>query len=121
MANILELSSQKAHDFLMASENYCTTELPEYIDFSPVLKCADKKVKDIDVLSVATEAAEQEDVNLCVLSNKDGGYCVRPLTLANPYLYAMMVQNVCNEENWQQITDCFKKFSCDNIIACAIP
>lgn len=121
MANILELSSQKAHDFLMASENYCTTELPEYIDFSPVLKCADEKVKDIDILSVATEAAEQEGVNLCVLSNKDGGYGVRPLTLANPYLYAMMVQDVCNEENWQSIIDCFKKFSCDNIIACAIP
>lgn len=121
MANILELSSQKAHDFLMASENYCTTELPEYIDFSPVLKCADEKVKDIDILSIAAEAAEQEDVNLCVLSNKDGGYGVRPLTLANPYLYAMMVQDVCDEENWQRIIDCFKKFSCDNIIACAIP
>ena len=36
MANILELSSQEAHDFLMASENYCTTELSEYIDFSSV-------------------------------------------------------------------------------------
>lgn len=72
MANILELSSQKAHDFLMASENYYTTELPEYIDFSPVLECADEKVKDIDILSVAAKAAEQEDVNLCVLSNKDG-------------------------------------------------
>ena len=121
MANILELSSQKAHDFLMASENYCTTELPEYIDFSPVLKSAEEKIKDIDILNVAAEAAEQEDVNLCVLSNKDGGYGVRPLTLANPYLYAMMVQDICDEENWQRIIDCFKKFSCDNIIACAIP
>ena len=82
MANILELSSQEAHDFLMASENYCTTELPEYIDFSSVLKIAEEKAHNIDIYSVETEAAQHEDVNLCVLSNKDGGYGVRPLTLA---------------------------------------
>lgn len=41
--------------------------------------------------------------------------------MANPYLYAMMVRDICYEENWQRIIDCFKKFSSDNIIACAIP
>ena len=82
MANILELSSQEAHDFLMASENYCTTELPEYIDFSSILKIADERTQNMDIHSVATEAAQHEDVNRCVLSNKDGGYGIRPLTLA---------------------------------------
>ena len=77
----------------MASENYCTTELPEYIDFSSVLRIADERTQNMDILNVATEAAQHEDVNLCVLSNKDGGYGVRPLTLANPFLYAMMVRD----------------------------
>lgn len=121
MANILQLSSKEAQDFLMASENYCTTELPEYIDFSPVLKCAYEKIKGIDILEVTSDAAEQEDVNLCILSNKDGGYGVRPLTLANPFLYSMMVRDLCLEDNWKRIVECFKKFDCDNITACALP
>ncbi len=121
MANILELSSQEAHDFLMASENYCTTELPEYIDFSSVLKIAEEKAHNIDIYSVETEAAQHEDVNLCVLSNKDGGYGVRPLTLANPFLYAMMVRDICEEGNWNRIIECFRKFDSERIIACAIP
>lgn len=121
MANILDLSSKAAHNFLMDSDNYFTTELPEYIDFSPVLKCADKRVKNIDLLNVAPKAAMQQDVNLCMLYNKDGRYGVRPLTLANPFLYAMMVQHVCDKRNWKRIVDCFKKFTCDGIIACSIP
>ncbi len=121
MANILELSATETHDFLMASENYCTTELPEYIDFTPVLKCARDKIEGIDVGNVASVAAEQEDVNVCMLSNKDGGYGVRPLTLANPFLYAMMARDICMEDTWSRIKDCFGKFNCDHIIACAIP
>lgn len=121
MANILELSASKAYDFLMASENYCTTELPEYIDFTPVLKCAEEKIECIDIENVASAAAEQEDVNVCVLSNKDGGYGVRPLTLANPFLYAMIARDICKESSWSRIKECFGKFNCDHIIACAIP
>ena len=121
MANILDLSATQAYDFIMASENYCTTELPEYIDFSPILKCAEENISGIDILDIAESAAQQEDVNLCVLSNKDGGYGVRPLTLANPFLYAMMTHDICDEDNWTKILECFKKFNCDNIIACAIP
>lgn len=64
MANILELSGQEAYDYMMASDNYFTTELPEYIDFSAVLKCAAEKTKDIDILDINAKAAEQEDVNL---------------------------------------------------------
>ena len=121
MANILNLTATEAYDFLMASENFCTTELPEYIDFTPVLKCAEKNIKDIEIAEIAYAAAEQEDVNLCVLSNKDGGYGVRPLTLANPYLYAMIARDMCEDSTWTRIKDCFCKLSCDNIIACAIP
>lgn len=121
MANILELSSKEAHDFLMISENYCTTELPEYIDFSAVLKNANERTQNMDILSVAADAAQQEDVNLCVLSNKDGGYGVRPLTLANPFLYSMMVRDISEEGNWTRITECFRKFNNERIIACAIP
>lgn len=121
MANILDLSAKEAHDFLMASENYCTSELPEYIDFTPVLNYAKENIAGIDILDVASTAAEYEGVNHCVLSNKDGGYGVRPLSLANPFLYAMMVRDICEEDNWSKILDCFKKFACEHIIACAIP
>lgn len=121
MANILDLKANEAYDYLMASENYCTTEMPEYLDFSPVLKHARNAIGTVAINSISEAASSQTDVNLCVLTNKDGGYGVRPLTLANPYLYAMMVRDICNEETWTRIRNCFSKFASDNIIACAIP
>ena len=37
---IIELSGKDALDALMSNNFYCTTELPEYFDFSGVLKYA---------------------------------------------------------------------------------
>lgn len=61
------------------------------------------------------------DVNLDILLNKDGRYAVRPIILANPFLYYFLVREVCCESNWQVIKDLFKKFNVPHITSCAIP
>ena len=43
---IIELSDKDALDALMSNDFYCTTELPEYFDFSRVLKYATESVGD---------------------------------------------------------------------------
>lgn len=83
MANILELSSQEAHDFLTASENYCTTELSEYIDFSSVLKIAEEKAQNIDIYCVATEAAACCQFGVI---DKFGNFVVEPAYVPKKYL-----------------------------------
>jgi len=37
MKSILELSEVKAYKYFMESSNYCSLDLPKYIDFSKVL------------------------------------------------------------------------------------
>ena len=60
-------------------------------------------------------------MNLDILLNKDGRYAVRPIILANPFLYYFLVREVCCENNWQVIKDLFEKFNVPHITSCAIP
>lgn len=44
MKSILELSEVKAYRYFMESSNYCSLDLPKYIDFSKVLTYVEGKV-----------------------------------------------------------------------------
>ena len=121
---IIELSGKDALDALMSNDFYCTTELPEYFDFSRVLKYATESVGDKSLNECINGDCQPESlhgVNLDVITNKDGRYAVRPLTLANPFLYYMLARDICSEQAWIAIKECFKLFGSDHITACAIP
>jgi len=121
---IIELSGKDALDALMSNDFYCTTELPEYFDFSGVLKYAADSVGDKLLNECVNDDCQPESVhgvNLDVITNKDGRYAVRPLTLANPFLYYMLARDICSEQAWTAIKECFKLFGSDHITACAIP
>lgn len=115
---IIELSDKDAFDFLMKPEQYCTTELPEYFDFSSVLEYCKKELRDKKFTSIPESV---HDVNLDILTNKDGKYGVRPITLSNPFLYTYLAQTICNQSAWTKIVECFRIFDVENVTACAIP
>lgn len=115
---ITELNHKVAFDFLMQPDQYCTTELPEYFDFKQVLEYCSTVVKGMDMPSMPKGIS---GVNLDILTNKDGRYGVRPLTISNPFLYAFLVRTICEEQAWSAILECFDSFKVDNISACSIP
>lgn len=122
--NILNLNHEEAMEFFMRSEQYHGFELPEYFTFDEVLKYVREKVgytsyEDCMEGNVSPESLS--DVNLDILLNKDGSYAVRPIILANPFLYYFLVREVCCENNWQIIKDLFEKFNVPHITSCAIP
>lgn len=122
--HIIKLSGKEALNALMSNDFYCTTELPEYFDFSNVLKYAADSVGDKSLDDCVNGDCQPESlhgVNLDVITNKDGRYAVRPLTLANPFLYYMLARDICSEQAWTAIKECFKLFDNENITACAIP
>ena len=121
---IIELSAKDALDSLMSNDFYCTTELPEYFDFSGVLKYAADSIGNKSLDECVNDDCLPESVhgvNLDVITNKDGRYAVRPLTLANPFLYYMLARDICNENAWTRIKECFKLYAHEHITACAIP
>lgn len=121
---ITELSAKEALDALMSNDFYCTTELPEYFDFSGVLKYASESIGDKSLeqcIDGDCQPESEHGVNLDVITNKDGRYAVRPLTLANPFLYYMLARDICSENAWTKIQECFRLYSHEHITACAIP
>lgn len=116
--NILELSADKSFDFLMQSSQYCDMELPQYFDFQPVLDYCRNTCKGLTMPALPENL---EDVNLEMVINKDGRYGLRPITVANPFLYTFLAQTICEPQAWRAIVDCFKAFRVDNIQVCSLP
>ena len=122
--NILTINHDEAMDFFMKSEQYHGFELPEYFTFDQVLKNVREKIGVTPYEECVQENISPEelsDVNLDIVLNKDGRYAVRPIILANPFLYYFLVREVCCESNWQVIKDLFEKFNVPHITSCAIP
>lgn len=121
--NILTLTCDEAFDFLMQSEQYHSFELPEYFDFNEVLQYVHDTIghKSYEQCLAEAQPDEIENVNLDILLNKDGHYAVRPLILANPFLYYFLVREICSSANWSAIQECFSAYHVPHLTSCALP
>lgn len=122
--NVLSLESKDAMDFFLKSEQYHGFELPEYFVFDDLLqnvKNAVGKTPYEECLQDGMSPEQLPDVNLDILLNKDGRYAVRPIILANPFLYYFLVREICNEQSWTVIKQLFETFTVPHITSCALP
>lgn len=121
--NILSLNHEEAMDFFMKSEQYHSFELPEYFVFDKVLKYVREVIGDAPYQECVSDVILDKltNVNLDILLNKDGRYAVRPIMLANPFLYFFLVREVCCKDNWETIKGLFDKYTVPNMVSCAIP
>uniref|UniRef100_UPI003FF0D616 RNA-directed DNA polymerase n=1 Tax=Alloprevotella sp. TaxID=1872471 RepID=UPI003FF0D616 len=111
-------------DFFLKSEQYHGFELPEYFVFDELLQNVKNAIGDIpyeECIQDETSPENLSDVNLDILLNKDGRYAVRPIILANPFLYFFLVREICNEQSWTLIKKLFEKFQVPHITSCALP
>lgn len=121
---VIDLPGDEALEAMMSNDFYSTVELPEYFGFTEVLDYARRSVGDKTLAECTVKGASPENiqgVNLDVITNKDGRYAVRPLTLANPFLYYMLVRDITAPEAWSAIKECFDLYADDSISACSIP
>lgn len=121
---IIDLKADEALDYLMQNDQYVTTEMPEYLDFDPVLTFAREHIADttIDKCLNDVKPEDMTDANYDIMLNKDGKYAVRVLSLSNPFLYYMLAREICTPEHWAAILDDFKVFgSTPHIQAVGIP
>lgn len=122
--NILSLNHTEAMDFFLKSEQYHGFELPEYFVFDDLLQNVKNAIGETpyeECLQEDMSPAQLPDVNLDILLNKDGRYAVRPIILANPFLYYFLVREICNEQSWTVIKHLFEKFNVPHITSCALP
>lgn len=122
--NVLSLDAKDAMDFFLKSEQYHGFELPEYFVFDELLQNVKEIIGDLPYEKCLQDGISPEnlsDVNLDILLNKDGNYAVRPIILANPFLYYFLVREICNEQAWTLIKNLFEKFQVPHITSCALP
>lgn len=125
MKSILDLSDVKARKYFMESSNYCNLDLPKYIDFSRVLtyvkgKVGNKSLDDI-LKDTKKKPSEYDGVNHRLLIKKDANFTYRPIDVANPYLYYLLVRQMTTRGNWKEIKSRFSTFACSNIDVISIP
>lgn len=121
--NILSLKSDEVFEFFLKSEQFHGFELPEYFDFDNVLAYVKATIgnKDYEDCLSDVRPDDLENVNLEMLLNKDGHYAVRPLTLANPFLYYFLAREVCCPKGWEAIQKCFAAYKVPHLTSCALP
>lgn len=121
-STVLTLDADNAEKFFLETPQFMNCEMPEYIVFDNVLEFVKRKIGNKTFDECCQHNPDDiPDVSLNMLTNKDGHYAVRPLTLANPYLYYFIVRELCSENNWKALKDCFERFKVPNFTACAIP
>lgn len=121
--NILSLTSDEVMDFFMKSEQFHGFELPEYFDFDNVLAYSREIIGEKKYEDCITEVRPDDidGVNLDILFNKDGHYAVRPMILANPFLYYFLTRELCCPSGWQAVMKCFEAYTVPHITSNALP
>jgi len=122
-STILSLNSEEVVYYMMQDEQYHTFELPEYYNFTKLLSFVKGKIGDLSLSDCMSGSNPEQlkGVNYDFNLNKDGHYAIRPLTLTNPYLYYLMVRELCGDKNWEKVKDHFEKCQVPHITSCALP
>ena len=123
---ILELSNQEAKKYFLEAKNYCSLDLPEYIDFQPLIDNLEEKIDSVNFDSKSInkfkkKAATFDDVNYQILTNKDGNYQWRPISIIHPVLYIYIVNLITDIDNWKVLVDRFNNLRNPHLNCCSIP
>lgn len=112
--SIINMNNMEAKSFFMKPSSYSNINLPEYFNFKEVLSNADDILSRSNLNSLLVSDKEKhyynlERINYTLITNKDGKYSWRPLTLIHPLLYADLVNVITEENSWKEIISMFKK------------
>ena len=124
LKSVLELTSPEARKYFMEPKNYCTLDLPDYVNFKPVLEFVEKAVGDTAFGTLlkndAVKPRDYEEVNHKLLIKKDAKYTFRPIQITNPYIYFLLVRTITDKWKWSEIKKRFKAFSRSQIEVASI-
>jgi Reverse transcriptase (RNA-dependent DNA polymerase) len=122
MKRLMDLSAKEAREHFLKGSSYFNGDFPDYISFEPILKDVS------DALSGGHFPAHKSsnpdllsDVNYSFVANKDGRFAWRPLELMHPAIYVSLVNLLCSDENWTQVTSRLTKFDQGVVTCCGSP
>ncbi len=125
MQTVLSLTPKQALKYFMDAEQYCGIALPSYINFQPILDYVKTTIGAKDLANCLKEEKQYpskfDQVNYKILVNKDGKYAYRPIQIANPYLYYLLVRSLTTKDSWEALQNRFDEFKDSHIEVSSIP
>ena len=125
MQTVLSLTPKQALEYFMDAEQYCGIALPSYINFQPILDYVKTTIGAKELANCLKEEKQYpskfDQVNYKILVNKDGKYAYRPIQIANPYLYYLLVRSITTKECWEALQNRFDEFKDSHIEVSSIP
>lgn len=134
---ILDCSAEEARAFFMKASSYCNIDLPKYFDFQKLLdRCSEiadvykyeevlfnykkgqKNTKNDDKSRYANNIP---DVNYLFYQNKDGRFSWRPMRIINPIVYAYLVKDMTDTNNWAKLLNRLRRFQSEHILCLSLP
>jgi len=121
MKKILDMTAEEVKEYFLKSSSYFNMNLPEYFDFTDLLKDIDNKMSNARISTLWNNKPDKyDDINYKFQQNKDGKYAWRMFQLIHPAIYVELVNIITEPSNWQMICDRFKEFKSNkNIICCS--
>ena len=120
--SIINVSNKVAKNYFLQSMSYFNIEMPEYFDFSKMLKEIDKYIGKLqfysDCIDGNNKPEQFEDTSYSMYMEKNGNYQWRNYKLLNPYLYVALVREITEKENWKKIVERYKDLTSEEKIEC---
>lgn len=127
MEEVLKLPADSAKAYFLEGSSYFNNSLPGYFNFALLLARVDKLLKGRPYPPILKRPknklhpADLSDVNYPIITNKDGRFDWRPLELMHPVIYVSLVNMICEDDNWKQLTDRFTEFQSGFVECCSLP
>ncbi len=122
MKRLLDLSAAEAKSHFLKGSSYFNGDFPDYISFEPILQNVASELKGGDFKSCKSSNPDLlADVNYSFVANKDGRFAWRPYELMHPVIYVSLVNLICSDENWPQVTARLAAFGSGVVHCCSSP
>ena len=122
MKRLVDVTNDEAKKHFLKGSSYFNQDLPDYINFEPILKSvADVLGKKSYIDFQKEDPARFSGVNYNFVANKDGRFDWRPHELMHPAIYVSLVNLICEPKNWSHITERLKQFQAGSVDCCSSP
>src|SRR6516162_1408813 len=116
--SVLDMSNTEARHYFLEPSSYCSIELPNYFQFSRLLRSVEGILVKKKLKELSTKPRDFENVNHSLYNNKDGKYAWRPLQIIHPAIYVSLLNEITAPLNWKAIQNRFLEFQANPFINC---
>ena len=122
MSKLLDLSAEEAKQHFLKGSSYFNGDFPDYISFEPILKEVSEVLSGSGFAGHSqTKPDDVPNVNYSFVANKDGRFAWRPYELMHPVIYVSLVNILCSNTSWPQVTARLSAFEHGVVTCCSSP